>query len=235
MQVSSLSNSYREQTVDEERRVISMIRDMVRKKQLLSKEECEEILRRNTNGVMAVMGDEGYPYGVPLSFVYHNGKIYFHSAKHGYKVECIARSPKVSFTVVDKDEIVAEEYTSYFRSAIAMGNRAAYRRGRASGRLHGFDGEIFRKYAGRSEEKRSRRAVNGRRSMPSISEHLTGKEAIELVRKKAGIEKRPVRYGQKGFRGERHCMEDGISLCFFVGIRFLHTFYRRYFSCAASI
>ena len=162
-----------------------MIRDMVRKKQLLSKEECEEILRRNTNGVMAVMGDEGYPYGVPLSFVYHNGKIYFHSAKHGYKVECIARSPKVSFTVVDKDEIVAEEYTSYFRSAIAMGTA---RLTEGEEHLDGFMA-LTEKYSGSMPEEAKKKEVEGcqRAAIYAIDiEHLTGKEAIELVRKKQG-------------------------------------------------
>ena len=55
-----------------------MFREMRRKRQVLSRERAEEVLRRNTNGVLAVQGDDGYPYAVPLSYVYHNGKIYFH-------------------------------------------------------------------------------------------------------------------------------------------------------------
>ena len=104
-----------------------MFREMRRIKQLLSMEETEAVMNRCTNGVMACIGDEGYPYAVPLSYVYYNGKIYFHSAKAGHKVDAILKNPKVSFTVIDEDTIVSKEYTSYFRSAIAFG-KAKHRR-----------------------------------------------------------------------------------------------------------
>jgi nitroimidazol reductase NimA-like FMN-containing flavoprotein (pyridoxamine 5'-phosphate oxidase superfamily) len=58
-----------------------MFREMRRNKQQLSFEECEEILKKSTAGVLAVSGDDGYPYAVPLSYVYCDNKIYFHSAK----------------------------------------------------------------------------------------------------------------------------------------------------------
>ena len=162
-----------------------MIRDMIRKKQLLSQEECEAMLARNTNGILAVMGDEGYPYGVPLSFVYHKGKIYFHSAKHGYKVECMEKSPKVSFTVVDKDDIVAEEYTTYFRSVIAMGR---VRLTEGEEHLDGFMA-LTEKYSGSMPEEAKKKEVEGCKQAAIYAidiDHLTGKEAIELVRKKQG-------------------------------------------------
>jgi len=91
-----------------------MFRDMRRKKQILKKEKINEIMKKNTNGILSCTGDEGYPYGVPVSFVYFNEKIYFHSAKSGHKIDSIKNNSKVSFTVVDKDQIVSEEYTSYF-------------------------------------------------------------------------------------------------------------------------
>ena len=55
-----------------------MFRDMRRKNQLLPPEEAESILRQGTSGVLSLLGDGGYPYGVPLSYVYHNGRLYFH-------------------------------------------------------------------------------------------------------------------------------------------------------------
>lgn len=67
-------------------------------------------------------GDDGYPYTVPLSYVYCDGKIYFHSAKSGHKIDAIKNSSKVSFCVIDQDKIVPEEYTTYFRSVIVFGN-----------------------------------------------------------------------------------------------------------------
>mgnify|MGYP002565222328 CR=1 FL=1 len=98
-----------------------MFREMRRKKQALSPEENVEVLQRGTAGVLAVSGDDGYPYAVPLSYIYEDGKIFFHCAKEGHKLDGIARSDKVSFCVIDQNEIRPEEYTTYFRSVIAFG------------------------------------------------------------------------------------------------------------------
>ena len=98
-----------------------MFRKMRRIKQLLPERECVEILERATSGVLAVSGDDDYPYAVPLSYVYNEGKIYFHCALTGHKVDGIKRNEKVSFCVVDKDEVIPERYTTYFRSVIVFG------------------------------------------------------------------------------------------------------------------
>ena len=100
-----------------------MFREMRRGKQLLSQQDTDLVLHRGSNGILACLGDEDYPYGVPVSYVYHKGKIYFHSAKAGHKIDALKKSPKVSLTVVDEDTIVSAEYTSYFRSVIAFGSR----------------------------------------------------------------------------------------------------------------
>ena len=98
-----------------------MFRQMRRKRQMLSKEECEYVLCRGTSGVLAVSGDDGYPYAVPLSYLYEDGKIFFHSAGSGHNLDAIAGNDRVSFCVIDQDRIVPEEYTTYFRSVIAFG------------------------------------------------------------------------------------------------------------------
>ena len=98
-----------------------MFREMRRKNQVLSSEECIQVLKRATSGVLAVSGDDDYPYAVPLSYGYHNNKIYFHGAKTGHKLDAMARNEKVSFCVIDQDQIVQEEYTTYFRSVIVFG------------------------------------------------------------------------------------------------------------------
>ena len=94
---------------------------MRRSRQALSARESEEILQRASAGVLAVAGAEGYPYAVPLNFVYADGKLYFHSAREGHKLDALRRCPKASFCVVDEDRVVPQEYTSYFRSVIAFG------------------------------------------------------------------------------------------------------------------
>lgn len=98
-----------------------MFREMRRKKQKLSKEECDRILYNGTSGVLALHGDDGYPYAVPVSYVYNGEKLLFHSAKNGHKIDAILKNAAASFCVIDQDQIVPEEYTTYFRSIIASG------------------------------------------------------------------------------------------------------------------
>ena len=71
-----------------------MFRPMRRGKQLLPPEESIQILEQGTSGVLAVAGDAGYPYAVPLSYVYMDGKLYFHCAKSGHKLDAIRRNSK---------------------------------------------------------------------------------------------------------------------------------------------
>ena len=96
-------------------------RPMRRNRQQLSREECERILGRCTSGVLALTGDSGYPYAVPLSYVYADGAIIFHSAVQGHKVDAIRRDSRCSFCVIEQDEIKPAEFTTYFRSVIAFG------------------------------------------------------------------------------------------------------------------
>ena len=78
-----------------------MFPEMRRKRQQLSREEAEAVLTRGTSGVLAVAGADGYPYAVPLSYVYQNGKLWFHCAKSGHKLDAIRREDKASFCVID--------------------------------------------------------------------------------------------------------------------------------------
>ena len=80
-----------------------MFRPMRRFKQQVSQEKCVEILKNEWRGVLAVLGDDGYPYTIPLDFFYDegDGKIYFHGAKEGHKLDAIEKCDKVSFCVMD--------------------------------------------------------------------------------------------------------------------------------------
>ena len=158
-------------------------REMRRKRQLLSAKESEEILRRMTNGTLALHGDGGYPYAVPVSYVYSNGRIYFHTATQGHKVDALMRNDKVSFCVVEQDDVKPAEFTTDFRSVIAFGKariltdetekRAAFQllADKYSSGMPGLEAEI----------------AKGFRHLLMVEidiEHLTGKESIELVREK---------------------------------------------------
>ena len=91
-------------------------REMRRKRQQLAEEESIAILEKATAGTLALLGDNDYPYAVPISYVYHEGKLYFHSALAGHKVDAIHKCDKASFCVIEKDDIQPEKYTTFFRS-----------------------------------------------------------------------------------------------------------------------
>ena len=98
-----------------------MFREMRRKRQALPPEACRAILEGGTYGVLALAGEVGYPYAVPLSYVYDGERLYFHCARAGHKLELIRRDGRASFCVIGQDQVVPAEYTTYFRSVIAFG------------------------------------------------------------------------------------------------------------------
>ena len=83
-----------------------MFQEMRRKKQQLSDAACMELLEQCTSGVLAVLGEDGYPYAVPLSYVYDGRNIYFHSATQGHKLDNIREHPQASFCVIDRKSVV---------------------------------------------------------------------------------------------------------------------------------
>lgn len=160
------------------------MREMRRKRQQLSKEACEQVLLQGTNGVLAVAGDDGYPYAVPLSYVYADGKIFFHCAKSGHKLDAILREDKVCFCVVDQDKIIPEEYTTYFRSVIAFG-RAHVLEDEAK-KMAAMD-VLAAKYRPGHEQSRKEEIEKQWKALCLVElciEHMTGKEAVELVKEK---------------------------------------------------
>lgn len=160
-----------------------MFREMRRGKQALHKEACEKVLERGTAGVLAVAGDDGYPYAVPLSYVYVAGRsaIYFHSALSGHKLDAIQRNCKASFCVVDKDSVVPKEYTTYFRSVIVFGTIRILEG--AEEKYHAIEA-LALKYAP-DDSRAGRDGVIGdgtRFCMLELKiEHMSGKEARELT------------------------------------------------------
>jgi uncharacterized protein len=98
-----------------------MFREMRRGAQELSEEENRAILEGGSTGILAVTGDEGYPYAVPLNYTYHNGKVVFHCARKGHKIDAIARSDKVTFCVVGRDRVVPRAFATNYQSVIVFG------------------------------------------------------------------------------------------------------------------
>lgn len=159
----------------------SLNQPMRRSKQELDLQKTAAILNRNTAGVLSLLGKDGYPYGVPLSYVYHDNKLIFHGAKSGHKLEAIAHCAKASFCVVDQDLVVPEKYTTYFRSAIAFGQVKIVTDPEAVLEKIKL---LAQKYRPNSQEEMNREIQKGLQAMVIFEleiEKLTGKEAIELV------------------------------------------------------
>lgn len=98
-----------------------MFREMKRITQILSEEDTNRIMMTASSGVLALTGDGGYTYAVPLSFAYEDSRIYFHCAKEGHKIDALNNNNKVSFCVIDKDEVIPEAFNTIYRSVIAFG------------------------------------------------------------------------------------------------------------------
>ena len=164
---------------------MSEFRNMRRKRQQLSESESIGILQKATSGTLALLGDNGYPYAVPISYVYHEGKLYFHSALSGHKVDAIRQCDKASFCVIEQDDVQPKKYTTFFRSVIAFG------------RIHIIEDEeeklstarmLGNRYNPNDDESLKKEIESGLSRMLMIRfdiEHLTGKEAIELVKQRS--------------------------------------------------
>ena len=100
-----------------------MFREMRRGKQALSREEMTDLLRNETRGVMSVQGDDGYPYGFPINHYYDDetGKLYFHGANFGHRVDAVRRDPKVSYCVFGDERREEGDWAYYVKSVIVFG------------------------------------------------------------------------------------------------------------------
>jgi len=161
-----------------------MFREMRRKKQQLSDAEAIEILQTCTSGVLALAGDNDYPYAVLLSYAYADGRLYFHFATSGHKLDAIQRNDRVSFCVIKTDDVMPATFTTHFRSVIVFGRM----------RLLTEEAEKRRaleclaaKYSpGYEREGQAEIAGSWDRVCAAelTIEHMTGKAAIEILNQK---------------------------------------------------
>lgn len=98
-----------------------MFRKMRRKDKAMTQDQIVEILNGGEDGVLATVGEDGYPYAVPLNYVFHEGALYFHCALFGHKIENMTYTPKVSFCVVSDAQVLAEEFSTRFKSVVVFG------------------------------------------------------------------------------------------------------------------
>lgn len=100
-----------------------MFRSMRRFRQAITPEECKALLAREKRGVLSVLGDGGYPYGMPVDHWYcaDDGKLYFHGAKEGHRFDAIQRDPKASYCVIDAGVQRENDWSKDFQSVIVFG------------------------------------------------------------------------------------------------------------------
>lgn len=153
-----------------------MFREMVRQKQQLAKEECIEILKNEKRGVLSVLGDDDYPYGMPLNHYYceEDGKIYFHGRRGGHKIDAMKRHDKASFCVYDEGFRKEGEWALNIRSVIVFG-RIEFIPDRET--TYRISAELSRKFT--NDEEYIRRELEksgpGTLMFALIPEHMTGK------------------------------------------------------------
>lgn len=157
-----------------------MFREMRRKRQALPEEACRRILEEGEYGVLALLGEGGYPYAVSLNYVLCGDRLYFHSAREGHKIDAVKGCGKASFCVVSRADVVPERYTSYFESAIAFGRVRILGEEEKRAAIEALSD----KYVHRGDAERDREID---RFFPSLCmlemkiEHLSGKRAVELL------------------------------------------------------
>ena len=100
-----------------------MFRKMRRFKQQTGEEECIRVLKTVPRGVLSMIGDDGYPYGIPLDHWYSekDGKLFFHCAKTGHKLDAVSACDKVSYCVLDEGFREEGDWALNFTSVVVFG------------------------------------------------------------------------------------------------------------------
>ncbi len=159
-------------------------RPLRRSGQALSREECEEILASQPTGILAVTGDGGYPYTVPVNHIYSGGRIFFHCATQGHKIDAIRADSRVSFCVIAKDDVVPEKQTTAYISVIVFGRARIIE---DDDELRRVALEIGRKFAAgyRAECEKETEDYIARGKLCCVEilpEHISGKAGREIFK-----------------------------------------------------
>ena len=98
-------------------------RKMRRVKQEISRQECIEVLKNAPRGILSMHDENGFPYSVPINQYYdeENGKLYFHGAKEGLKLDLLRENNKVCFTIIDEGYQIEGQWPMHFHSVICLG------------------------------------------------------------------------------------------------------------------
>ena len=153
-----------------------MFREMLRKHLQLPEEECIDILKKQLRGVLSVLGDDGYPYGMPMNHYYcaQDGKLYFHGGKKGHKIDAVKRHDKASFCVYDEGFQKDGDWALNIRSVIVFG-RIELVRDRET--VYRISAELSRKFTDDEDyiSREIEQSGPGTLMFALVPEHITGK------------------------------------------------------------
>ncbi|MBO7173935.1 MAG: pyridoxamine 5'-phosphate oxidase family protein [Burkholderiaceae bacterium] len=156
------------------------MRKMRRAFQQLDQAESLAILEKATSGTLACLDDNGMPYAVPLSHVLVDGKLYFHGAMTGHRIDAVTKNPNVSYCVIEQDKVIAETLTTHYRSVIVFG-QARLLNDVTEKRIALFKlGEKFAPGLTDKTIEEIDRFIDAVSVMELTIDHLSGKEALEL-------------------------------------------------------
>lgn len=161
-----------------------MFREMRRHGQALPHEECEAILHAATSGVLSLLGDDDYPYGVPLSHLYTPACLYFHGAQSGHKADAIARHGKASFCVIAQDEVDAPTFSTRYRSVIVFGRIRIVEDEAEKRRAIEALAERFSPGLRQAAQQEIAESWHHMHMFALDIEHITGKEARSLMQER---------------------------------------------------
>jgi len=151
---------------------------MRRKDKLMADEEASDLLRNQSYGLLSVMGDGGYPYGVPLNYVYWEDSIIFHSALAGHKIDALVSHPKVSFTVVGNQQVLPEALSTRYESVVVFGE-AKILEGEKKRRALLALGEYFAPEFKDIVRRAVAKELDITRMIQIEIHHMTGKKAVD--------------------------------------------------------
>ena len=157
-----------------------MFRPLQRKKQEIALKECLEILKQEKRGVLSILGENGYPYGVPINHYYseEDGCLYFHGGKNGHKLDAIAENNKASYCVLDEGQKEEGGWALHFRSVIVFGKIEMIDEEET---VRDIAYRLSRKFTDDEEyiQDEMRRTLKATAAFRLIPEHISGKRVNE--------------------------------------------------------
>ncbi|OPL07973.1 MAG: hypothetical protein AVO33_02530 [delta proteobacterium ML8_F1] len=155
-----------------------MFREMRRKDKQMAPESARALLKNQCYGILSVMGEEGYPYGVPVNYVYFEDAIIFHSALSGHKIQGIQSYPRVSFTVVGENKVNARQLSTEYESVVIFGEAVILEGEEKQRALLAF-GEHFASDFMAIVHQAVKKEFSITQMVRIDIHHLTGKKALE--------------------------------------------------------